>query len=88
MRAAGLVSRLEYDAWFGAPRMAEPSIVQLPENCSECNHHNPYVGKEHITDTGQYVCRQCRPKWDRKQSLVALKVEADAREARKTDYSR
>ena len=64
--------------------------VKYPENCHVCNHHNPYTGKEHMVSIGNtapivdvYVCRTCRPKWDREQEVAKLKAEAAECEAAK-----
>ena len=87
-----LTSKQVQDWWYGRTQVATvtATTVKLPEHCSECNHHNPYVGPEHIISAPEgpkYVCRQCKPKWERQQSLRKLKAEADASEARRTDYS-
>lgn len=57
--------------------------VKYPEHCKVCNHHNPYAGAEHMTTCGSYVCRQCRPAWDRKERISVLKEEEALREAQK-----
>jgi hypothetical protein len=86
-----------YDGWLArTSTTAAPKL--LPEHCHVCNHHNPYVGKEHLTPgagappgyTGPdmvYVCRTCKPAWDRKERIEHMKCEAAEREAKKTDYS-
>ncbi len=61
----------------------------LPEHCLVCNHHNPYVGKEHMSQTTSgtvYVCRTCKPGWDRSVRLQVLKDEAELREQEKNRY--
>ena len=31
-----------------------------PMHCKKCNHYNDYVGPEHLTDLGVYICRSCK----------------------------
>ncbi len=64
------------------PTAAYPTI-KYPEHCKVCNHHNPYAGAEHMTPCGLYVCRQCRPAWDRKERMAVMKEEEALREAKK-----
>ncbi len=60
-----------------------PVAIKYPEHCKVCNHHNPYAGAEHMTPCGLYVCRQCRPAWDRKERMAVMKEEEALREAKK-----
>src|SRR4051812_13607246 len=53
---------------------SEASDKLPPMTCSEgCGFTNEYVGKEHLVN-GSYVCRQCRPRYERRQRTLALKA--------------
>ena len=74
----------------GPGHKTEEKLPIYPTNCTVCNHHNPYTGKEHMVSIGNtapivdvYVCRTCRPKWDREQEVAKLKAEAAECEAAK-----
>jgi hypothetical protein len=89
----GVRTQAQYDpAWNGLSPQAIIHARILPEHCKVCNHHNPYVGEEHLVCTNktkglmEYVCRQCRPAWDRKARLDQMKHEAILREEAKTQY--
>lgn len=84
--AAGLVTLEEYRAWACSRATVANPVVKLPEHCSVCNHHNPYVGTEHVVYVQypgvvklEYICRQCKPKWEREQNVAKLKREAEER---------
>jgi len=57
-----------------------------PMTCSEgCGFTNEYVGKEHLIN-GIYVCRQCRPRYERRQRTLALKAQNEASSANPFAY--
>ena len=79
----GLLHRWAAEATALLDIPAAPPAIKYPEHCKVCNHHNPYAGAEHMTPCGLYVCRQCRPAWDRKERMAVMKEEEDLREAKK-----
>jgi hypothetical protein len=52
MLSSEAVDKVLYDLW--------PAAAKLPTNCKKCNHYNEYVGPEHLTAGGDYICRSCR----------------------------
>ncbi len=83
---SGFVGLEGLAAWLPASTSATESKLP-PQTCKVCSYHNEYAGPEHLTaDTNGimvYVCRTCRPEWDRGVRMAKLKEEADEREAKK-----
>lgn len=72
-----LKKALEQQMW-GSGMKAEAEEKLPPMTCSEkCGFTNEYVGKEHLIN-GIYVCRQCRPGYERKQRTLALQKAHEA----------
>ncbi len=81
---------VQIDGWAEDVQPTVKVEPKLPEHCAVCNHHNPYVGKEHMATTSPayiYVCRSCKPGWERREYIARMKQEAAEREAKRNDYS-